>query len=462
MKSQTVSENPKPKCGVELDTGTSDQSGTELYSSGAARYPESKVGEDKSTIVPLCSTSTQKCHHYLAIFIGWFLGNALLFLWNAILNAGDYFYSVFPDYHPSRVLPLLYIPVAFAIACGFLITAKAPCNIRLRVLNGFSIFLMAAISIIIVSACGGAHLLGTRLTFIAICVLVVTSSIGEGVCGGGLLGEFSFMDPVYLQAFNAGMAASGIATTGLRMITKYIFGDTVVGLRRGGVTFFAMSAVVHLVGIFLYAIVFSRLEGVKTYRQKAVAQESKTVGVVTIVNDVELGHESGRNVASEKSNLDREWSKMDLLFENWDYVLDAVVLYAVTFSINPGFLYENTGSHTLGTWYPLILLAIFNSTDSLSRIFRIDRLFMRSRRYLGVSCCGLVLFFIPGFYFGARYGGTSLMMTLCGLLGAANGYLTVCIFDSAPVGFKVLNPEQLVIRVLSLFAMGKKLSTVFA
>lgn len=35
-------------------------------------------------------------HHYLAIFIGWFLGNAMLFLWNAILNAGDYFYSVFP------------------------------------------------------------------------------------------------------------------------------------------------------------------------------------------------------------------------------------------------------------------------------------------------------------------------------------------------------------------------------
>jgi len=40
-----------------------------------------------------------------------------------------------------------------------------------------------------------------------------------------------------------------------------------------------------------------------------------------------------------------------LLLENIDYALDMFLIYLLTLSIFPGFLSEDTGSHSLGTWY---------------------------------------------------------------------------------------------------------------
>jgi len=39
-----------------------------------------------------------------------------------------------------------------------------------------------------------------------------------------------------------------------------------------------------------------------------------------------------------------------LAARNWDYLLDQIIIYTVSLSIFPGFLYEDTGSHKLGTW----------------------------------------------------------------------------------------------------------------
>jgi len=40
-----------------------------------------------------------------------------------------------------------------------------------------------------------------------------------------------------------------------------------------------------------------------------------------------------------------------LLSENIDYAFDMFLIYVLTLSIFPGFLSEDTGSHSLGTWY---------------------------------------------------------------------------------------------------------------
>lgn len=39
-----------------------------------------------------------------------------------------------------------------------------------------------------------------------------------------------------------------------------------------------------------------------------------------------------------------------LIQQNWDYFLDLYLIYVLTLSIIPGFLYEDTGNHTLGSW----------------------------------------------------------------------------------------------------------------
>lgn len=44
-------------------------------------------------------------------------------------------------------------------------------------------------------------------------------------------------------------------------------------------------------------------------------------------------------------------TKKQLLRENIDLGINLSLIYVVTLSIFPGFLYENTGEHRLGDWY---------------------------------------------------------------------------------------------------------------
>ena len=44
-------------------------------------------------------------------------------------------------------------------------------------------------------------------------------------------------------------------------------------------------------------------------------------------------------------------TKKQLLRQNIDHGMNIFMIYVVTLSIFPGFLYENTGEHRLGDWY---------------------------------------------------------------------------------------------------------------
>lgn len=43
-------------------------------------------------------------------------------------------------------------------------------------------------------------------------------------------------------------------------------------------------------------------------------------------------------------------STKQLLLQNIDYALDLYLIYVLTLSIFPGFLSEDTGTHSLGSW----------------------------------------------------------------------------------------------------------------
>jgi len=66
-----------------------------------------------------------------------------------------------------------------------------------------------------------------------------------------------------------------------------------------------------------------------------------------LLNDLELLQGGFDDKQQERLSNKR------LFLENLDYAVDLFFIYAVTLSIFPGFLYENTGKHGLGTWYVL-------------------------------------------------------------------------------------------------------------
>jgi equilibrative nucleoside transporter 1/2/3 len=62
-----------------------------------------------------------------------------------------------------------------------------------------------------------------------------------------------------------------------------------------------------------------------------------------------------RNLQAEEDpkQLERLNNK-ELLLQNIDYALDMFLIYVLSLSIFPGFLSEDTGSHSLGAWYVCI------------------------------------------------------------------------------------------------------------
>jgi equilibrative nucleoside transporter 1/2/3 len=128
------------------------------------------------------------------------------------------------------------------------------------------------------------------------------------------------------------------------------------------------------------------------------------------------------------------------LIQNIDYAFDIFLIYVLTLSIFPGFLSEDTGAHSLGTWYALTLIAMYNVWDLIGRYLPLIKCIkLTSRKGLTGAILARFLF-IPAFYFTAKYGDQGYMIFLTSFLGLTNGFLTVCVLTEAPKGYK--GPEQ--------------------
>ena len=89
------------------------------------------------------------------------------------------------------------------------------------------------------------------------------------------------------------------------------------------------------------------------------------------------------------------------------------------------------------TRYALVLIAMYNVWDFIGRYIPVLKfLKLESRKGLVIAIQSRLLF-LPAFYFTAKYGDQGWMIMLTSFLGLTSGYLTVCVFTSAPKGYKV-------------------------
>ncbi|XP_004487344.1 equilibrative nucleotide transporter 3-like isoform X1 [Cicer arietinum] len=383
---------------------------------------------------------------YAAIVVCWLLGNGCLFSWSSMLTVEDFYGYLFPKYHPSRVLTLVYQPFAFG-TLAILSYNEAKVNTRLRNLFGYTLFFISTLLVLILnSATSGKGGLGT---FIGICAMSGCFGVADAHVQGGMVGDLSYMQPEFIQSFLAGLAASGALTSTLRLVTKAAFENSKDGLRKGAILFFAISTFFELLCVLLYAFVFPKIPIVKYYRSKAASEGSKTVSADLAAGGIQTILKQDEDYGKEQ---ERKGNKQ-LLFENIDYLLDMFLIYVLTLSIFPGFLIEDTGAHKLGTWYALVLIAMYNVGDLIGRyIPLIELLKLESRKLTTVAIlCRFLL--VPAFYFTAKYGDQGWMIMLTSFLGLSNGYLTVCVMTSAPKGYK--GPEQNALgNLLVLFLLG--------
>lgn len=370
---------------------------------------------------------------YAAMVICWFLGIGGLFAWNSMLTIVDYYIYLFPKYHPSRVLTIVYQPFIFGTQ-AILAYNEAKISTRLRNLFGYTVVFFGILALLILDlATSGKGGIGT---FIGICIVSGVFGIADAHIQGGMVGDLSYMLPEFIQSFLAGSAASGALTSALRLITKAAFENSPGGLRKGAILFFAISSFFELLCVILYAFIFPKLPIVKYYRSKAASEGSKTV----TADLAAAGIQTSPDIDMEDSKQQDRKGIKQLLIENIDYAIDLILIYVLTLSIFPGFLSEDTGSHTLGTWYALVLIATFNVFDLIARYIPLVKILkMESRKLITTAVISRFLL-IPAFYFTAKYGKQGWMIFLTSFLGLSNGYLTICVFTSAPKGYK--GPEQ--------------------
>ncbi|KAL1829762.1 hypothetical protein ACET3Z_008174 [Daucus carota] len=424
----------------------SEERGVELSESNSDAWDL-----EDTYIPPLVMTPSSKAPvrlegAILATLVCWFLGLGSLVSWNSMLTIGDYYYELFPDYHPSRVLTLVY--QIFAIGTmAILAYNESKIDTRKRNIAGYILFCISTFALIVLDlATSGKGGVGN---YIGICVFVGVFGVADAHVLGGMVGDLSFMRPEFIQSFFGGLAASGALTSGLRLMTKAAFEHSGNGLRKGTMLFLAISTFLEFICIFLYAFIFPKLPVVKYYRSKAASEGSKTVTSDLTAAGIQ---KQEFQEADDDANPQRLTNKQ-LFFQNIDYLLDLFLIYVLTLSIFPGFLYENTGKHQLGSWYPLVLIAMYNVLDLVGRyVPLIDLIKLESRKGLMIAILSRFLL-IPAFYFTAKYGDQGWMILLVSFLGLTNGYLTVCVMTVAPKGYK--GPEQNALgNLLVLFLFG--------
>ncbi|KAJ4975987.1 hypothetical protein NE237_001093 [Protea cynaroides] len=370
---------------------------------------------------------------YAALVLCWILGIGNLLSWNSMLAMEDYYMMLFPKYHPSRVLTLVYQPFSFGMI-SILTYHEAKLNTRKRNLFGYTLFFISSLTVLILDLASSGK--GGIGHYIGVCVISVCFGGASALVEGGMVGDLSSMSPKMMQSYVAGMAASATLTSALRLITKVAFSGSREGLRNGALLFIGITSFIQLLCVLLYAFAFPKLSIVKHYRSKAASEGAKTVSADLSVGDIQTQPSQDE----EDPTLQERLTNKELIFQNIDYACDLFLTYALTLSIFPGFLSEDTGSHNLGSWYAIVLFAIFSMWDLIGRyVPLIKGLMMKSRMGLLIMILSRFLF-VPAFYFTAKYGDQGWMLMLTSLLGLTNGYLTVCVLTAAPKGYK--GPEQ--------------------
>ncbi|KAL8088140.1 equilibrative nucleotide transporter 3-like isoform X1 [Apium graveolens] len=384
---------------------------------------------------------------YAAMVVCWLLGVGCLLPWNSMLTVEDYYMTLFPRYHPARILSLAYQP--FNVGTVAVLTYnEARINTRRRNLCGFSIHFTSTLLVLVVDLASSGK--GGIGPFIALCAISGAFGFADAHVQGGIVGDLSFMLPDLMQSFLAGNAASGAFTSGLRLVTKAAFEKSKSGLRKGSVMFFVICTIYELLCILLYAFIYPKLPIVKYYRSRAASEGSLTVSADLAAAGIQTQIDEQDEEDSKKME---RLSHAELLTQNIDYAIGLFLIYVLTLSVFPGFLSEDIGKHSLGEWYALVLIATYNVWDLIGRYVPLLK-FVRLKSRKGLMIVILSRFLlIPAFYFTAKYGGQAWMILLTSFLGLTNGYLTVCVFTSAPNGYK--GPEQNALgNILSAFLMS--------
>ncbi|GER31663.1 equilibrative nucleoside transporter [Striga asiatica] len=400
-----------------------------------------------------------------AIVVCWFLGLGALVAWNSMLTIGDYYYQLFPRYHPSRVLTLVYQPFALGTMAIFAYY-EAKIDTRKRNLFGYILFCINTFGLLVIDlATSGKGGIGN---YIGICAFVAAFGVADALVQGGLIGDLAFMCPEFLglESPSHGIASSQLETTTISCTrpTPYI------AQLQKSYTLFRFFLPAKLVALVTFSLplyfefclqyyhparalplVFQpfalRTLAVLAYNEAKIDTRKRNLfGYVLFTLSI-FGLLLIDLVSSGKGGLGT-FVGVCICVAGFGistaHVEGGVVgeLSVMCPQFVQSFSAGVAASGALTSCLRLIAKAAFDKThnglrkgvtmfniwDLISRYIPLaDFIKLESRKALFTASL-LRILFVPCFYFTAKYGDQGWMITLVSLLGLTNGYLTEFVF----------------------------------
>jgi solute carrier family 29 (equilibrative nucleoside transporter), member 1/2/3 len=288
-------------------------------------------------------------------------------------------------------------------------------------------------------------------------LLIAICGAADGAVQGALFGETAVLElnGRYTQALIAGTAISGVSVSFLRIVTKALLPATPAGLRTSADLYFLLAAGTCGCCVYIHSIVLPRL---RLSGSSGSDMNGNTRLAIVYSDDPS----NGGTIAAGGSNLfprqpqEGNGSSNGNGMENEevedeDYLLSSVPLpphqppptylqvamqvrtvaialvfiYLITLSIFPGVLAEDVSSISLGSWYPIILMFVFNLCDCIGKWLPIVPKFQLLNAAVIATLAAMRVFFIPAFHLAATKGAGGVVIGfLAALLGLSNGYLT--------------------------------------
>ncbi|KAL9304791.1 Equilibrative nucleotide transporter 8 [Arabidopsis thaliana] len=344
----------------------------------------------------------------VAYVIHFLLGAGSLIPWNALITAVDYFGYLYPDKHVEKTFTVAYMSCSVLVLV-LIMTWNTRMSYRVRMNLGFSMFIIAMmISPLIDWVWKGEK--GENVSYMLMVGSVVLCGLADGVVGGSLIGSAGKLPRQYMQAIFAGTASSGIIISLLRIATKASLPQTPQGMRTSAHSYFIVSSTI-LLCCFISCNVLHKLPVMQQHLKfHQPLHSTLTIWMV------------GRKI---------KWPAS-------------------------GFIAENLKSQLLQSWYPILLITVYNISDFVGK--SLTALYLWQSIKSATWACIVRLLFYP--LFSACLRGPKWLRTevpvvvLTFMLGLTNGYLTSVLMIMAPKTVHASEAELAAIFMVVFLGLG--------
>ena len=374
-----------------------------------------------------------------AYFIFMCLGIGSLLQWNAFVTAVDYYQHFYPQYHPDRVIPVLYKTLN-VIVTGLLVKFGSSIELNTRILFGFTGYTVSMLGVPFVDKVlfpndqmdqtGGLVAMLITLSFVAVI------AVANGFVQGSLFGLCGPLPPQYTGAAVIGTAVSGVFVCLLRIGSKAVAGDTPAGLTFGIYVYFSAGGLFSLFCIYLHKRVMPHLPTIVWHKKQVEGERAAEYSpLLNSKSEVKISNlEEGLSSFSiqNKVGSPNDVQLFPVFKKIWWHATAVALGYMVTLSIFPGVLAEDLRSKTLKSWYPVLLITVFNVGDMLGKMSP----FHVTDGPLLLLFSVMRLAFVPIYavFVKMRLADVSFF-SVTFALGITNGFATTCNMSHAPTLF---------------------------